>query len=1025
MRFFKRNTCFLVLLCLSLQACPNTAWAQEIADLRSLASSFVQKLSPQYKDLQAQKDALDQIPEGSSLLLRPRSEKVVFDGEIYSFKRNNAIYMALEDFIELLEFNVGFDNSTLKGSGWFLREDWHIDIDIPHKKVVSRGVTYNIDSANIFEEDGIVFVKDTTLAKWFGLSFDYDIEQQFIDIESAYPLPSVARNLRQTKGPGSISTLNEPVLPRLEQEKQLFDLNVADVSLGTSMTKQSSGDALNRQYGNVTVEGELLKHNAYVFSAADSDNNLSSVVARLSKRSEDPDLLGPLNARSYAIGDIEQTDMPLTGNTSQDLGFRFDNNPLENTDFATTNIVGDGLPGWDVELYREGILLDTLTIDNDGRYEFNNVQLFLDDNTFELFFYGPQGEIRSEEIQVPVTADLLRTQDKTYEFSVSFEDTQTFENTLTPDQDQGAMHVAGRYNKLLGDETLGYVGFRSRQVGGERKDFLSSGISTIVGQTILDTNFAVDEDASIAGEALLRQNIDDWNLSLRAKANSDGFAPDDITDPLIREFNFSASKPLGKDGNGIKGNVLLNALHQETVAGSMLDSVDAGFSQQFNRTNLSHRLTYENSDIVGGVDNEDVDYTLSARRIIGLMFTRFGATYNITPDSELESLFGQVNYRYNSKFSTDVSLQHQLDNELTTGRLNLNYIGDKIRTSPFVEMNSDDRIYAGVNLNFSLIDPAYEDTPIVTSRRQIGRGLVSAHVFLDKNGNLIFDEGDEPIKNATVESVNTRRSDITNAQGYTTLKELTTTRPTDIRLVADTLPDPFMIPAFEGRSIFPEAGSMIKMEFPVHMSGELDGAVYYLSETGSKQTSSYHGITLTSLDHPDRKVFEARSETDGYYLMYLLPPGRYLLNTEPKSRAGKSLGNTTPQIVTIGYEGTILSNQDIQVTVGQPYIPYEIHFAEGAAKYADAQQYTLKVKRKGASKLSELISGLLSKRLNKSMIKDLTRIADKKTEDGVYEQYTDSDLQKLHHACVEIKQTGITCAIEVFVPAANQEVALR
>ena len=102
---------------------------------------------------------------------------------------------------------------------------------------------------------------------------------------------------------------------------------------------------------------------------------------------------------------------------------------------------------------------------------------------------------------------------------------------------------------------------------------------------------------------------------------------------------------------------------------------------------------------------------------------------------------------------------------------------------------------------------------------------MSSFVYHDKNGNFIFDEGDKVLPDVTVESVNIRRKDKTNKDGYSLINDLPTYRATDIRIDETTLPDSFMMAGFSGLSVFPKAGEIIELEFPVHMSGEIDGTV--------------------------------------------------------------------------------------------------------------------------------------------------------------------------------------------------------
>ena len=145
------------------------------------------------------------------------------------------------------------------------------------------------------------------------------------------------------------------------------------------------------------------------------------------------------------------------------------------------------MPGWDVELYRNGILLASLIVDDTGFYEFSDVELFGGENDFELFFYGPQGEIRNREIAFPVTSAFLSAQNNTYDISVSLNDTNSYRRRFDEDQDRETLHVAARYNKLIGNN-LAYLGLRNRDIEGQNKTFFATGLTSFVAGTIIDAN---------------------------------------------------------------------------------------------------------------------------------------------------------------------------------------------------------------------------------------------------------------------------------------------------------------------------------------------------------------------------------------------------------------------------------------------------------------------------------------------------------------------------------------------------------
>lgn len=1014
-----------------------SSYANNPDSIRGLAKNFLEKLSPVYDgnqnkntEAEAIADSFDQVPDGATLLLRPRSQRVMFVDDIYALKKNDDVYVVLEDVINILEFAVDFRNDGNSAEGWFLREDWNFSFDRETGKVNARDVEHDINPDDLYDDGGLLFVRGDALAKWLGIEFEYDVSQQFLDITSPYPLPAVSRLMREkragrnTKNPER----NKAQLPRQEHDRRLFKINTADVTIGQNYQRNTNGKGTSTQTLNVAAEGEVLKHGAYVLVNADSTNNLNSVVSRLSQQSENNDLLGPLKARAYSVGDINVTNIPLTGNVTQDLGFRFDNLPLDNVDFSVTDIQGDAIPGWDIELYRNDILVETQRIDQNGRYLFDDIRLFLGNNTFELFFYGPQGEIRKEEISIPVSSEILNAQNNTYEVSVSLEETQTFQKQVANDIDRETPHIAARYNRTIGDGNLGYVGFRSREIEGDRRSYLSTGVSSIIGNTFVDTNFAVDNDTNMSGEIIARRNIADWDLSLRAQANSDEFIINNTEDPEVLNVSANAQRRF-TNFFGLRGNVLANAVYRETANGASNETANFGISNNLFGASFSNRLRYQknttaedNTDFsTVGLENfispnrgdERLDHTFSVRKNIGKTFLRFGTTYGIKPEKELDRIVAQANYLHSSDFSTDVTLERQVQSELDTLRINANYTNDKFRTSPFIRYDSDRQLLAGVNVNFNISDTPSSILPTITNRRLTNRGMISAFVFHDKNGNLTFDDGDEPIEDAIVESLNFGRKAKTDKKGYGLLKEMGTTKATDVVLDRNSLPDPFMIPGTKGKSVFPRAGSMIEMDFPVHMSGEVEGNTLYRDDDNTLKPLPFVQLELLSLDNPEREPITTRSGNDGFHLSFLVPPGRYLVVSQGKESGKGSFGNPLPQIADIGYEGTIVKDVNIEMVEAGSNVPYSVDFSS-TPKTTGVDRY-LKVKKGGKSELSQLLTQVVKKRFARSILQRLNRIdpSDLATDSNTYDYFYSNDPELLHQSCSDLAKNNMECEIVI------------
>lgn len=987
------------------------------ANLRDLALEFINRVNPVYKEKE-EFNAFNQIPDGGTLLLRPRSEQFFFSQDIYAIKSNDQIYLSLFDFMNVLEFPIDYDRDNLTGSGWFLREDWQIEFDLAQGLVTSRGTEFELNENNILEQDGDIFVDQKSLEQWFGLVLEINPEQQIVDIESPFPFPAVAKSKRESKFNGRNDYAQRvAVLPRYEQPKSNFDINTLDVALGNQLQRNRLGDSTNRTSASVAAQGEILKHNAYIFATADDNDELRNVRARLFKRSENDDLLGPLNARAYAFGDVDEVRIPLVSEGDQNLGFYFTNSTLENTDFATTNIEGRLFPGWDVQLFRNGVQIDTQTVGPDGEYDFENIQLFAGDNDFELFFFGPQGEIRSQNVSVPVSQALLSSQDNTYEISASLEDSQTYRDIFTDNEDADTPNLTARYNKLIGDNHLAYMGFRTSQVEGDRKFFLTTGSTSTLGNTLLDTNLAVDQEGEASAQALVRRNLLGWDTSLRARVNSEDFEFEQSLLDTLYEVAFNAQKQL--TFGGFRSSVLLDSLYRETEFNGDFKSLGLSLANSFFGTSVSNRLSYESAsyDEINDITTEDTNllHILSLRKNFGRFFLTLGSTYAFTPESDFRSIRGQLNYRHSNNFSTDLTLERNYRSDLDSARLNLNYLNDHYRLSPFIQYNTEDEIFAGVNLNFSMYDVPNSSFPEFTHSRLTNRGAASAFVYHDQNGNHVFDEGDTPLEGAEIQSLPSTRRAVTNESGYATMYDLPTNRATDISIANNGLQDPFMIPSTQGNSVYPVEGTIYNLEFPVQSTGEIDGTVYtYDLNEGKKNPVGFQTVELIPLDNPNATPLVVKAERDGYYVSYLIPPGDYLLMTTQSS----NYGNKAPQIITVGLNEPVLQDMNIELTNDGIYVPYQVVHNRNSRIPAGQNSYsrTLRVKQAGKSELSETLFSMINKQ-TEDLYEGLVKIKGIDINTGNYDYYTALETQNmnnpdyLHNKCVAMKKKLVDCVI--------------
>ena len=184
-----------------------------IADskLRVIAKQFLQRVAPKLQDDvsafsgEAESDAtpLSIIPDGQNLLFRPKIDQLVFDIDILAVKRQDGIYLSFLDMISVLDFAIDYDDENYTAQGWFLREDWNFGLDYDEKTIVSRGESFELTDENTFLENGELYFREGFLESIFALDLDFDIGQQYVLIDSEYPLPRVAAEDRNNRRNGN------------------------------------------------------------------------------------------------------------------------------------------------------------------------------------------------------------------------------------------------------------------------------------------------------------------------------------------------------------------------------------------------------------------------------------------------------------------------------------------------------------------------------------------------------------------------------------------------------------------------------------------------------------------------------------------------------------------------------------------------------------------------------------------------------------------------------------------------------
>lgn len=906
---------------------------------RSLAFSFVQKmkrgLAQADRKLAAAgviKQETHILPDGELLLLQPvlLPSRSRLDGVVLSQSRNNKILVSLGDFASILQLPITVDLEGRSAKGWYIREENTFDLQIAEGYAETPAGRFSLSEDVIFE-DGDIWVPIAELGQWMSFDMETKVSTQSLDIKSSQPLPIQQRLLRRNLDL-SRHKIPEPKLPRSGEDYKLVSSPSIDVSTNSTYRRDGDDDkGVSRHTANIRTVNDLAYGTLTTQTQYDDVNQIRNVRATYKQESNDADLLGPLKARRFDVGDVLTVPTQLLGGTiRQELGGRVTNtDPLRAFSSPSTSISGNAFPGWDVELYRENQLIGFQEVEDNGFYNFENVILFNSDNNFRLVFYGPQGEVREETLSIPVDNSILAEQGGIYDVSVTLNDMQTYEKDLGGlDEDEGSPNIVAYYERPLFGRTTGSVGFRSSEHEGDRNNVGQVGVSTTFGQTLLNADVAVDDEGETAAELVARRSFQDHDIVNRLSwigENFDTEANGDNNDVGTFRENFRVVGKLPFEiGNRPRYNLNLN--YTQNTEGDSTFSSTAGFNTGYKRFTINEALTYTANDLA---PDDTASSLTSVTGVFGKNRLRMLADYNILPDSQLSRVLATYQRDFTRKLDLTLDVERRVQQSLTELTARLDWQAGFVRISPRVSYNSENDLFAGFSTRFGVLRDPSTGGVHSFDRTITSNGTVSTFVFLDENGDGQYNEGEEKLKDVVVHALQNGGREKTDENGIAVFTRMQRLKLTDVMIEKSSLQDPTWIPGFEGASILPREGYTAQLDFPVHISGEMDGVLYanvnYTDDDlqESVRTPPLRNVELSLYDEKGQEAMRTTTDSGGFYYFAQIPPGRYLLTIDPASAERNKFVRPMPQPVEIKYDGTIIYGNNIYVDMGSD-VPSEI-----------------------------------------------------------------------------------------------------
>ena len=838
-------------------------------------------------------------------LLEIRIGKYQIDDLLSTYQHEDMLFIPLGFFSELIDLAINTDPAKGIAQGFIFKESRQFYLDVHRGEVTVSGKLKKFDKqrAAIREFDDI-YIDSNLINEWLLLKIEIDLYSSRLKIKSDELLPLQLRKQREDRI--KIARARQIPLDRGYplQIEPYQDWNYPLVNhTSTAGIFRHDKDNFDSTYTHSTyATADLMHMESSWYLAGNQDDFFDDFRVTFGKRDPGGSLLGKLQATEYEIGYIQEPRLDfITRSQDAQVGAFVSNYPLtRQLQFDAHTFRGDLPPGWEVELYRNNSLLDYQSAAAEGQYQFENVPLLFGSNYFRLVFYGPQGQQREE----------------TYTFNLDDSLTQ-------PDQQYYRAHVSG-------DEDFGTRTILQYDLGIRKDLSLAATFASIP----IDKLLLIDDnegnhnylDVGIRGfwrsvfyrtdvtKDLQSGSVVDWEIQTRLGEVILNIGESYFQDTFVSEQFQETSIPLVRRSS-IKIDTAIPAASFLRIPVSFdleRDLYEDGitFSRFANRISANrHGFAISNTLNVNsqtGLDTQTSGNLQLSHRAFGYNF-RGSASYNVSPDSELSAavftLDGFKLWKYHISTGVSRVFENKVDEIFYSmikshGAYSLG-INSRYSTGGRFGLNVSFTIGLGREPRSGTWRPEYR--PIAN------QGSMSVQAYLDKNINGIKEPEEESLQGIKVRVNGGNIQQPSDEQGIVFVTGLEPYRGLDIDIAAETLDDPLWLPAVKGKRVFLRPGHVTQVDFPILITGEIDGTAYVQLENRKQEVS---GVVIELLDLNGKLIKSTKTAYDGFYLLNQIPIGKYQLRVSREQTDSLNLLRVEPTFVIIETNNPIVNGMD-------------------------------------------------------------------------------------------------------------------
>ncbi|MDR1684362.1 MAG: OmpA family protein, partial [Elusimicrobiota bacterium] len=802
----------------------------------------------------------------------------VQDEFLFVFERGQARYLPFYQFALITGLAIT-KNDGAQLSGFASERGNTFLIDFPLARASFNKKQIPLDAGAAVQVDGQLAFSVEFLENLFNLTININDLNMLVDIEADWKLPNTllldARQKRAASGGDYVSPRD--LWADYEFDGRQWALPVVDLRFGANMNSRGPQDGAARQtsysesYGvNIAALAAGLDANLYLFGTSynDFDPSLRFKVGRTFLR----DKYKFPNLTTFEAGDITGTGSSFftPGGSGRGVSLTSFKNYVVSAD-KLISISGALQDGWDVELYLNDQLLGFRQPSVMGRFEFDNVPVNYGLNVFKLVFYGPYGEIRTEERRYysgtsPVKKGEFGYSAKAYQPNryLLERDTDFVSQSSVPVVDLMGFYGVNDYFTAM----AGFTGAQDAQDNLKPRRFAMAGGQFLFKGASLQYNLESDvESGSLGHHAEAQGNVYIGDVFARYEHYGDINSPIAYRGGAYLKELFEG-RLSGTFSALFNTPYYINYTTETDHFGHGQNSVSVRLSRNFLRfLHLSLEDFWQGASYFQGGATNDAALLLQAG--FGRLGIYAGASYRTHPDNYLSEVTARLDYRWDRR--TYFSAEYRRGQRYAMSRLGedtLSLRGSRIFNfggiSADLSFSTHKNISASVTYNISFGPAANAGAFSDAKTRLSDYGSVALSAV---------DEAGAPVEHVVISVTGAEKVARTDSEGQAVVTDIAPYEKVIVNLDLSEIEDSALFPLSDNYRYILRPGTVRNIALPLARKGALEGLIKH-----DFDDNYLLGYEIAIYDGQGNILHQTFSDSFGMFILDNLPFGVYAVD---------------------------------------------------------------------------------------------------------------------------------------------------